>query len=129
MGIVLGLLTLEVGQIVLAFLKEPIFKVYKLLVPLLELSQFEIPLGELESLRFRGGNIPFNTSSQMLKFIFHLLDLSSRTILFYQKLLEFNLGASLGSGFLFVLSAFSMLAACASRAVVILSATRCLMEA
>nr|GEU65495.1 ribonuclease H-like domain-containing protein [Tanacetum cinerariifolium] len=35
--------------IVPAFLKEPMCKVYKLLVPLLELSRFEIPLGELEA--------------------------------------------------------------------------------
>ncbi|GKB97507.1 hypothetical protein Tco_0983644 [Tanacetum coccineum] len=81
------------------------------------------------SLRFKGGNIPFNTSrqspdenfrhflriwhhsgtqgcqflesshicieiiplhSRMVKFVFHLLDLSSGTILLYQKLLEFN---------------------------------------
>nr|GEW67660.1 hypothetical protein [Tanacetum cinerariifolium] len=62
------------------------------------------------SLRFRGGDIPFNTLSQMVKSIFHLLDLSSRTVLLYQKLLEFN-------------PAFAMLAACASRAMVILSGT------
>nr|GEY22742.1 hypothetical protein [Tanacetum cinerariifolium] len=42
------------------------------------------------SLRFRGGNISFDTSSQMVKFIFHLLDLSLGIILLYQKLLEFN---------------------------------------
>nr|GEW81360.1 hypothetical protein [Tanacetum cinerariifolium] len=54
--------------------------------------------------------------SQMVKFVFYLLDLSSGTILLYQKLLEFNSGTSLGSWFLFLLSAFAMLAACASRA-------------
>nr|GEX44488.1 hypothetical protein [Tanacetum cinerariifolium]GEZ99168.1 hypothetical protein [Tanacetum cinerariifolium] len=37
--------------------------------------------------------------------------------------------ASLSSWFLFVLLAFAMLAACASRAAVTLSATNCLMEA
>nr|GEU51739.1 hypothetical protein [Tanacetum cinerariifolium] len=42
------------------------------------------------SLRFRGGKISFDTSSQMVKFVFYLLDLSQRTILLYQKLLEFN---------------------------------------
>nr|GEV62075.1 retrovirus-related Pol polyprotein from transposon TNT 1-94 [Tanacetum cinerariifolium] len=44
----LSLLTLKVGQIVPAFLNELIGKVHGLQVPLLELSRFEIPLGELE---------------------------------------------------------------------------------
>nr|GEW61252.1 hypothetical protein [Tanacetum cinerariifolium] len=105
------------GKIVPAFLKELIGKVHGLQVPLLELSRFEIPLGELEitssgwpfafaipghvahivasitldnarsyvmqaivgggvmSLRFRGGNIPFNTSRPS----FGLLGLSPDT--------------------------------------------------
>nr|GEY33627.1 hypothetical protein [Tanacetum cinerariifolium] len=33
-----------------------------------------------------------NTANQMVKFVFHLLDLSSGTVLLYQKLLEFNPG-------------------------------------
>nr|GFA91043.1 hypothetical protein [Tanacetum cinerariifolium] len=37
------------AQVILAFLKELIVKVYGLHVPLLELSRFEIPLGELEA--------------------------------------------------------------------------------
>ncbi|GJU60543.1 hypothetical protein Tco_1238309 [Tanacetum coccineum] len=62
----------------------------------------------------------------MVKFIFYLLDLISRTVLLYQQLLEFNLGASLG---LVVLSVFAMLAAYASRAAETLSATSFLMAA
>nr|GFA33548.1 hypothetical protein [Tanacetum cinerariifolium] len=46
--------------------------------------------GFLLNLRFRDGNIPFSTLSQMVKLFFYLLDLSSGTILLYQKLLEFN---------------------------------------
>ncbi|GJX40421.1 hypothetical protein Tco_0255411 [Tanacetum coccineum] len=45
---------------------------------------------------------------QMVKFVFHLLDLSSGMILLYQNLLEFNLGASLSLVFLLVLSAFAI---------------------
>nr|GEX51211.1 hypothetical protein [Tanacetum cinerariifolium] len=39
-------------KIVPAFLKELIGKVHGIQVPLLELSRFEIPLGELEDMRF-----------------------------------------------------------------------------
>nr|GEW97999.1 retrovirus-related Pol polyprotein from transposon TNT 1-94 [Tanacetum cinerariifolium] len=67
--------------------------------------------------------------TQMVKFVFHLLDLSLGTILFYQTLLEFNPGASLSSGFLLALSAFFMVAAYVSRAVATLSTTSFLMAA
>ncbi|GJY58650.1 hypothetical protein Tco_0458542 [Tanacetum coccineum] len=56
--------------------------------------------------------------SQMVKFVFRLLDLSSRTVLLYQKLLEFNPGASLSSVFLLVLSVFAIVVAYASRAAI-----------
>nr|GEZ60841.1 hypothetical protein [Tanacetum cinerariifolium] len=79
--------------------------------------------GFLLSLRFRGGNISFDTLSQMIKFVFHLLDLSPGRVLLYQKFLEFNLG------FLLALSAFAMVAACVSRAAATLSTTSCLMAA
>ncbi|GJR70048.1 hypothetical protein Tco_0016113 [Tanacetum coccineum] len=52
----------------------------------------------------------------MVKFIFHLLDLSSRIVLLYQKLLELNPGAYLSLMFLLVLSASAIVAACTSRA-------------
>nr|GEY74571.1 hypothetical protein [Tanacetum cinerariifolium] len=81
----------------------------------------------LESLRFRGGNISFNTSSQMVKFVLHLLDVSSGTVLLCQKLLEFNPGAC--SGFLFVLPVFSMRAACASKVAATRSSIGCQMAA
>nr|GFC34203.1 hypothetical protein [Tanacetum cinerariifolium] len=58
------MLTLEVGQIVPAFLKESICKMYEILVPLLELSQFKIPLGELEDMRFSRDLL---RSTQMIK--------------------------------------------------------------
>nr|GEW57325.1 hypothetical protein [Tanacetum cinerariifolium] len=51
-------------------------------------------IGVVVSLRFRGGNISFDTSSQMVKFVFRLLDLSPGIVLLYHKLLEFNPVAS-----------------------------------
>ncbi|GKB29648.1 hypothetical protein Tco_0869049 [Tanacetum coccineum] len=93
----------------------------------------------------------------MVKFIFHLLDLSSGTVLLYQKLLEFNpvnLAPTTLCSYIFLLQellflgvsywylpllpivlpeafgkVFSMLAACASRAAKTLSATGFLMAA
>nr|GEV93633.1 putative reverse transcriptase domain-containing protein [Tanacetum cinerariifolium] len=50
------------ANIVLAFLKELIGKVYELLVPLLELSQFEIPLGELEEISPKDTETPFEST-------------------------------------------------------------------
>nr|GEZ48078.1 hypothetical protein [Tanacetum cinerariifolium] len=70
-----------------------------------------------------------NFESQMVKFVFHLLDLDPGTILLYQKFLEFNPGASLGSGFLLALSAFAMVATCVFRVMTTLSTTSYLMEA
>nr|GFB38921.1 hypothetical protein [Tanacetum cinerariifolium] len=59
-----------VGQIVPAFLKEPICKVYELLVSLLELNRFEILLGELEisqvpfGLRHLPQHLPFKDGNE-----------------------------------------------------------------
>nr|GEV71648.1 hypothetical protein [Tanacetum cinerariifolium] len=77
----------------------------------------------------------WNLLTQAVEFIFHFLDLSSRTILICQEPFQFIppgqgiIGVSLGLVFLLGLLVFSILAACASRAEAIPSAISCRMAA
>ncbi|GKB00713.1 hypothetical protein Tco_0828706, partial [Tanacetum coccineum] len=101
-----------------------------------------VPLGYvngfLQSLRFRGSNISFNASSQIVKFFFYFSDFNLRIILVRHKPFELSPGDLIG--LFYSHSSFkpadkancsfrTIVAACVSRAVVTLLATSFLMEA
>nr|GEU94030.1 nuclear/nucleolar GTPase 2 [Tanacetum cinerariifolium] len=97
------------GVIVPSFLKDPIYKVYELLVPLLELSRFEIPLDELED---RASSVKVPVENFILQSLVQLLRENIDSVRSNQWISPTAPSEPLK------LKAFAMLAAYTSRAVV-----------